>query len=342
MKKGILEKLQEGPVLGDGGYLLELEKRGWVRAGPFTPEVALTNPEALRQLHIEFREAGAEVLQALTFYASRDKLATVGLQDRLEDLNREAVRIAKEVAGERCLVAGNLSLTWMYEPDDLAARDRVRATFDEQLAVQVEEGVDFIIGETFSWLGEALIAVDCAKKTGLPVMVTICFENENKTAEGKSAAEAAKALVDAGADIVGMNCLRPPVHLWQPLEEMRRAVPGAFLAAQPVAYRTPADKPDFTSLPEFPFELDNLQLSRKEMAAYAQRARDIGVNYIGACCGAVATHIREMARVLDKLPAERRPWALNYDKPMSAYEYYDHDPTAVGAENVARRSAKQR
>src|SRR5213593_294844 len=205
MKKGILQKLKEGPVLGDGGYLLELEKRGWVRAGPFTPEVALTNPEALRQLHIEFREAGAEVLQALTFYASRDKLATVGLENKLEDLNRAAVRIAREVAGEKCLVAGNLSLTWMYEPESPAAADRVRRTFDEQLAIQVEEGVDFIIGETFSWLGEALLAVECARKTGLPVMVTISFENRDETAEGNSAAESAKALLDAGADIVGMN-----------------------------------------------------------------------------------------------------------------------------------------
>jgi betaine-homocysteine S-methyltransferase len=342
MKKSILQKLKEGPVLGDGGYLLELEKRGWVRAGPFTPEVALNNPEALRQLHIEFREAGAEVLQALTFYASRDKLATVGLENRLEDLNRAAVGIAKEVAGDRCLVAGNLSLTWMYEPGSSAAADRVRATFDEQLAVQVGAGVDFIIGETFSWLGEALIAVERAKTTGLPVMVTICFENENKTAEGKSAAEAAKALVDAGADIVGMNCLRPPEHMLKPLEEMRKAVPNAFIAAQPVAYHTPADKPDFTSLPQFPFELDNLQLSRKEMAKYAKQAREIGVDYIGACCGAVATHIREMARVLNKLPAEQRPWSLNYEKPMSAYEYYDHDPAEVGADKVARKSAKSR
>jgi len=341
VKKNILQKLKYEPVLGDGGYLLELEKRGWVRAGPFTPEVALTNPEALRQLHIEFREAGAEVLQALTFYASRDKLATVGLQDRLEDLNRAAVRIAKDVAGDRCLVAGNLSLTWMYEPNSPAAKDKVHATFDEQLAVQTAEGVDFIIGETFSWLGEALIAVECAKKTGLPVMVTICFENENKTAEGKTAAETAKALVDAGADIVGMNCLRPPEHMLRPLEEMRKAVPNAYLAAQPVAYHTPADKPDFTSLPQFPFELDPLQLSRKEMAAYAQRARDIGVNYIGACCGAVATHIREMARVLGKLPAEQRPWALNYEKPMSAYEYYDHDPAEVGAGKVARKGSRR-
>jgi betaine-homocysteine S-methyltransferase len=342
MKKGILQKLREGPVLGDGGYLLELEKRGWVRAGPFTPEVALVNPEALRQLHIEFREAGAEVLQALTFYASRDKLATVGLQDRLEDLNRAAVRIASQVAGDRCLVAGNLSLTWMYEADSKAAKDRVRTTFDEQLAVQAGEGVDFIIGETFSWLGEALIAVERAKKTGLPVMVTICFENQNKTAEGKSAGEAAQALADAGADIVGINCLRPPEHMLSLLEEMRKAVPNTFLAAQPVAYHTPAGKPDFTSLPQFPFELDPLQLTRQEMAAYAQRARDIGVNYIGACCGTVAIHIREMARALGKISADQRPWALNYEKPMSAYEYYDHDPAAVGAGNVERKAAKQK
>ena len=222
-KKNILERLKEGPVLGDGGYLLELEKRGWVRAGPFTPEVVLTHPEALRELHVEFREAGSEVLQALTFYASRDKLATVGLENRLEDLNRTAVRIAREVAGDRCLVAGNLSLTWMYEPGSESAADRVRKTFDEQLAVQVEEGVDFIIGETFSWLGEALIAVERGKKTGLPTMVTICFENKNETAEGKSAADAAKALFDAGADIVGMNCLRPPEHILGPMEEMRES-----------------------------------------------------------------------------------------------------------------------
>ena len=327
-KKGILERLKDGPVLGDGGYLLELEKRGWVLAGPFTPEVALTYPEALRELHVEFREAGAEVLQALTFYASRDKLATVGLENRLEDLNRAAVGVAREVAGERCLVAGNISLTWMYEPGSPSAADRVRKTFDEQLAVQVEEGVDFIVGETFSWLGEALIAVERAKKTGLPTMVTVCFENQDQTAEGKNAADAAKALFDAGADIVGMNCLRPPEHMLPAMEQMRRAVPG-YLACQPVGYRTRQDQPDFTSLPEFPYALDPLQLTRKEMADYALRAREIGINYIGACCGAVAIHIREMARVLGKLDEDKRMWKKGGEKPMSAYEYYGHDQAAA-------------
>ncbi len=324
MKKGILEKLKDGIVLGDGGYLLELEKRGWVRAGPFTPEVSIMHPEALRELHLEFREAGAEVLQALTFYASRDKLATVGLEDRLDDMNRAAVRIAREVAGDRCLVAGNISLTWMYEPGSPASHERVRRQFDEQLAVHVEEGVDFIIGETFSWLGEALIAVESIKKIGLPAMVTVCFENQNVTAEGKTPGDAARALAGAGADVVGINCLRPPEHTLPLMEEMRRAVDCA-LACQPVAYRTPAEAPDFTSLPQFPTQLDPLQLSRKEMADYALRARDIGVNYIGSCCGAVATHVREMARALGKVPADSRPWRVDYGKPMSAYEYYKHE-----------------
>jgi betaine-homocysteine S-methyltransferase len=212
----------------------------------------------------------------------------------------------------------------MYEPDSQSAADRVRKTFDEQLAVQMEEGIDFVIGETFSWLGEALIAVERGKRTGLPVMVTICFENSDQTAEGKSAAEAAKALVDAGADIIGMNCLRPPQHMLPSMEEMRKAVSG-YLACQPVAYRTPKEKPDFTSLPEFPVGLDPLQLTRKEMADYAVKARDMGINYIGACCGTAASHIREMARALGKLPADSRVWKKGGEKPMSAYEYYGHD-----------------
>jgi betaine-homocysteine S-methyltransferase len=326
-KKGILEKLDEGPVLGDGGYLLELEKRGRVRAGPFTPEVALENPEALLELHREFRDAGSEVLQSLTFYASRDKLATVGMGDRVEELNRAAVRIARQAAGNRCLVAGNISLTWMYEPNDKAAADRVRKTFDEQLDVQISEGVDFIIGETFSWLGEALLAVERAKRTSLPVMVTMSFENEDLTPDGKSAADCARALVDAGADIIGLNCLRSPEYTLPLAAEMRRAV-KAYIACQPVAYRTTHDHRDFTSLPAFPDQLDPYQLSRREMADYSTKARDLGVNYIGACCGAVASHIREMARALGKIPADDRIWKKGGEKPMSAYEYYEHDKKA--------------
>src|SRR5580692_9187685 len=280
-KKGILERLSEGVVLGDGGYLLELEKRGRVRAGPFTPEVALNNPEALLELHKEFLDAGADVLQSLTFYASRDKLATVGMEDSVAELYRAAVCIAKQAAGDRCLVAGNLSLTWMYEPGDAASPDKVRRTFDEQLDVQVAEGVDFIIGETFSYVGEALLAVERAKATKLPVMVTVCFESEDVTTDGRTAAQAARELADAGADVVGINCLRSPEHTLPLMKEMRDAVKG-YIGCQPVAYRTTHDHRDFTSLSAFPDQLEPYQLTRREMADYATKARKIGVNYIGA------------------------------------------------------------
>ncbi|MCI0411614.1 homocysteine S-methyltransferase family protein [bacterium] len=325
MKKGILQKLQEGVVLGDGGYLLELEKRGYVQAGPFTPEVSLTHPEALAQLHREFIQAGTDVIQTLTFYASEDKLATVGLKGKVEEINRAAVRIAKEAAqGTDVLVAGNLSLTWAYDPKDPKSEDRVRELFDRQIEIQKEGGVDFIIGETFTWMGEAILCVERIKKAGLPAMVTMSYEVSPLCYEGYGPAESAKRLVDAGADIVGINCLRNPQHTLPLVFQMREAV-STPVASQPTAYRTPDDRPDFTSLPEFPFGLDPLQLTREEMGHYAERAREMGVNYIGSCCGSVAIHVREMARALGKISATERTWKSKSGKPMSAYEYYGHE-----------------
>ena len=324
MPKGILERLAEGVVLGDGGYLLELEKRGYVQAGPFTPEVSVTHPEALAQLHREFARAGAEVLQTMTFYASEDKLATVGLAGKVDDINRAAVRIARQVARESgALVAGNISLTWVYDPADSTSPDRVRRLFDRQIEVMLKVGVDFIIGETYSWMGEALIAVERIRKTGLPAMVTLSFEKDARTYEGDTPGEAARKLADAGADIVGVNCLRGPEQTLPILREMRATVPG-YVAAQPVAYHTTDEQPDFTAWPEFPLALDPLQLPRQAMADFAVKARDMGVNYIGSCCGSVAAHVRAMAHALGKLPTEEREWRSKTGKPMSAYEYHQH------------------
>jgi betaine-homocysteine S-methyltransferase len=327
MKKGILERLAEGPVLGDGGYLLELEKRGYVQAGPFTPEVTITNPSALLELHREFLYAGAEILQALTFYASEEKLATVGLSGKTDDINRAAVEVAHRAADERdALVAGNITLTWSYDPADDGSPARVREQFDRQLEDQISRGIDFIICETYSYLGEALIATEAAKATGFPVMTTMAFMNDPRTEEGNTPAECAVALAEAGADIVGVNCLRPPEHTLPIAVEMRGAV-GAdvYVAAQPVGYRTPEGRPDFTSLPEFPYALDPLQLTRRDFADFAQQAVDAGVNYIGSCCGAVAEHTKAMAKVLGKVPAQEREWHSPTGKPMSGYEYYRHD-----------------
>src|SRR6187549_4122074 len=110
--KPIIELLKQDVVLGDGGYLIELERRGWVDngsgrekvgtgkgSGQFTPEVAIENPEALLQLHREFLNAGSQVLQALTFFGTREKLSRAGYGEQTEAINRAAVEIAQEVAG---------------------------------------------------------------------------------------------------------------------------------------------------------------------------------------------------------------------------------------------------
>jgi len=299
-KKGILGRLREGVVLGDGGYILELERRGYVQAGPYTPEVAIEHPEALRELHREFLRAGADVLQALTFYASKEKLATAGYADQVEAINRAAVRIANEVAADGALVAGTLCLTWMYDPKDPASRTVVRRLFDEQIAVQASEGVDFFIGETFTFLEEARQCLHAIKAADYPAMITFTLRGP-ETAEGVPLDEATRILVGEGADVVGANCGRDPARMLPIVEIMRKATP-AYVAAQPIAFRTRDDLPNFTQLREFPLALDPLTLTRAEMSAYALRARELGVNYIGSCCGSVAHHVRAMAEALGRRP----------------------------------------
>jgi betaine-homocysteine S-methyltransferase len=320
MPPTILEKLKQGPVLGDGGYLLALESRGYVQAGPFTPEVTIEHPNALRALHEEFVHAGAEVLQVLAFYASENKLAQIGYANRLGEINRAAVRIARAAAGDKVLVAGDLCLTWKYEEGSPAAAEECRRLFDGQIGFQMEEGVDFWICETFLHVGEARIALECARKTGLPVMVTLAFEGP-RTRDGQTPGEAARILEGAGADVVGTNCWRDPARMLPVVEEMRKAARG-YVAAQPVAYRCTDEVPFFTGQKGFPDKLDPYQLTRYELGEFARQARDLGVNYLGGCCGCQGAHIRQMARALGKAPARERPWAIDYQHPQSATEAY--------------------
>lgn len=320
MAISILDKLKKGVVLGDGGYLLALENRGYVQAGPFTPEVTIEHPNALRALHQEFVHAGAEVLQVLTFYASENKLAQIGYANRLGDINRAAVRLAREVAGNEIPVAGNICLTWKYEEGSRSAADECRRLFDDQIGFQMDEGVDFFIGETFLHLGEAAIALERMKRTGLPVMVTLAFEGP-RTRDGKTPGEAARALEAAGADIVGTNCFMDPAHMLPVVEEMRKAV-SCYVAAQPVGYKCTDEVPFFPGQKGFPDQLDPYQLTRYELGDFAKRARDLGVNYIGGCCGTEGAHIRQMARALGKKPIEEREWQIDYAHPQSATEAY--------------------
>src|SRR5262245_15733068 len=114
-KQGILDRLKKDIVIGAEGYVFELERRGYIKAGPYVPEVVLDFPDAVSELHNEFLRAGAEVMVALTYYAHREKLKTIGRERDLEKMNRQAVRLARKAAGRSALVAGNICNTWAYD-----------------------------------------------------------------------------------------------------------------------------------------------------------------------------------------------------------------------------------
>ncbi len=182
----ILENLNGDVVLGDGGTIFELERRGYISAGPFTPEVVIEHPEVVRQLQVDFARAGAEVIQACTYYAHEEKLKDIGKESALEEINAAAVRIANQVADEYgCLVAGNLANTWVYHPSDLISHKETRRQFDKQIEYQSPHGVDFFIAETLEYLGEAKIALKAIKATGssgAPSGIVLC----GRTTDGLS------------------------------------------------------------------------------------------------------------------------------------------------------------
>jgi betaine-homocysteine S-methyltransferase len=312
------QRLSEGVVVGAEGYVFELERRGYVKAGPFVPEVILDAPDALRQLHREFLRAGADVMVALTYYAHREKLEDVGRAGDLEAMNRQAVRIANEVAAEGgALVAGNICNTWSFDPQDPERSGAVvRAQYEEQLGWAVEEGVDFVIAETNDYLGEALIALEVCQELNLPAMVTFASVQPETTFDGHGYVDACRIAADRGAAIVGLNCSRGPATMLPLLEQIRGAV-DVPVAAQPVPYRTTPQTPAFEALagPDgrhlFPIELEPFQCTRFEMAAFARSARELGVDYIGICCGGGPHHVRAMAEALGRdTPASRHSPAL--------------------------------
>jgi betaine-homocysteine S-methyltransferase len=311
MPESILEHLKHGVVLGDGGYLIELERRGYVDSGSgrervgtgrgsgqFTPEVAIENPDALRELHREFLRAGSQVLQALTFFGTREKLNRAGYGAQTESINTAAVRLARGVAGGRALVAGSVSRTQLVEREGPEALSKARDHLAEQIRLLKDAGVDFLILETFFHLSEMRVALECAAASALPAVATMSFRPLiSACTDGHAPAECAQVMADLGAVAVGANCEQEPGRMLPLLREMRAAV-KVPLAAQPAAFRTSEDCHSFTRRPAFPDDLETIQVSRQEFIEFGRIAGAEGIRYVGGCCGCNAAYIRALAQGL--------------------------------------------
>ena len=324
MSNKLVDRLNKGPVICAEGFLFEIERRGYMASGEFVPMVSLDHPEVLENLHREFQHAGSDVVEAFTYNGHREKMRVIGKEELLEPLNRSALKIAKKVALDTPkgsapnLMAGNISNSNIWKEDDKAAQADVEKMFSEMIGWAVDEGADMLIGETFYYAEEAFKALEVMKKSGLPTVLTISPMGENKMRDGMSVVDTCKELEQRGADVVGLNCFRGPETMMPYLKEVRAAV-KCHVGALPIPYRTSKEYPTFFNLPDydncgcpsphgrtFPTALDPLFCNRYEIGKFAKEAYDLGIKYIGVCCGANPMLIRETAEAVGlKVPASK-------------------------------------
>jgi len=293
--------------------VVTLEKRGYVKAGDWTPEASVEEPEGVKMLAEEFAKAGADVTQTFTFYSTDDWIDCFGevgsdkphQQKRYTcaEINSAACALAREVSeAHGTITAGGITQTETY----VATRDKakVQEELTKALKVLIENDVDLLIVEYFFYIEEMEWAIELCKGYGKPVAATMAIGPKGDLA-GVSAGECALRMATAGADIVGANCLFDP---WINLETMK-LMKGALemsplrphLMAQPNAYRCPDAGPfGWLSLPEFPYAIEPRQITRFEAQEWARAAYNLGIRYIGGCCGFEPYLIRAVAEELAK------------------------------------------
>jgi len=322
-KRDLLKRLSIEPVICAEGYLFEAERRGYMSSGEFVPEIALENPEALKNMHKDFQHAGSDVVVAFTYNGHREKMRVINKEHLLEPLNRKALQIAKQVSqdvnsSEPNLMAGNISGTHIWDSNNKSIQEEVRLMFREMIQWAKEEGADYIIGETFYYANEAYVALEEIQRSGLPAVITIAPMGENKMRDEISIIDTCKELEQRGANVVGMNCFRGPPTMITYIKKIRDSL-KCHIAALPICYRTNEKQPTFFNLEDhnncncpaphgrtFPTALDPLYCNRYEIRQFMEEAHSIGINYLGLCCGASPMLIREVANAIGrKVPSSK-------------------------------------
>ncbi|MDZ5663995.1 homocysteine S-methyltransferase family protein [Nocardioides sp. S-58] len=281
----------ERPVLLDGGMGTLLQDSGLEDGAP--GELwNLENQDAVRAAHAAYADAGARILTTNTFGGTRPRLDMHGLGDPLAEVNRNAARIARSVADERgLLVAGDLGPTGeLLAPLGAMTSEEAQALFAEQLTALVEGGIDLVLVETLSDLGEADAAVAAAKEVAphLPVVVTMSFDTNVRTMMGVRPADAVTHLSAAGVDAVGANCGRGPEEMELIAAEMVGARNGeVLLVAQSNA-----------GLPQVVGDHFEYDATPGDLAAHASRLAGLGIDLVGGCCGSTPDHIAAIRSTL--------------------------------------------
>ena len=293
-------RLDEGPLLCDGAMGTILYGRG-VPVDACFDVLNLRNPALVQSVHADYIAAGADCIETNTFGANRVKLGTWGLETLVSEINRRAVRLARDVresTGRDVLVLGSIGPLGKYlEPLGTLSLDEAREAFREQTEALLDGGVDAFVLETFPGLMELRLAVEVVRSiTDLPVIAQMAFTDDGHTYTGRAPAEVASTLATLPVQAIGANCSVGSSVLYEVLEQMLPAAGGLALCIQPNA-----------GLPTKVGERLIYLSSPAYMAEWAGRMIEAGARIVGGCCGTTPQHVAAMRNVLDqKAPTPRR------------------------------------
>jgi homocysteine S-methyltransferase len=284
-------------------------------------ELSVERPDLVGRIHADYVEAGAEILETNTFGANPVKLSSYGLGDRTEEINAAAARLARRAAGTHVSVAGAIGpLGIRIEPWGPTALDEAVAFFRRQVAGLLEGGVDGFVLETFADLSEIGCALRAVRaECDLPVFAQMTVGQDGKTAYGTDTAQIGRTLTELGADVVGLNCSVGPAVMLDAMEELADVTPLP-LCAQPNAGlpRTVHDRKIYLASPDY-------------MAQYARRMIDVGVRFVGGCCGTTPEHVRSIRGAVASV--QPRHVAVHVPAPVEA------GPAPAEAVRLEARSA---
>lgn len=307
MKPDVRRRFAEGVLIFDGAMGTQLYERG-IHLGRCFDALNLEEPDLVRQVHRDYREAGAQVLQTNTFGANAFKLKTHHLAEHLVEINQQGARLARECAGDELLVAGSLGpLGIKIEPWGPTSREEAREAFRQQAVALLAGGVDLLALETFASPEELSEAVRGGRAAGpdVPILAQLTLDERGQTFYGLPIEEAVRIVEAAKPDAVGLNCTVGPQLMLEALEKLV-VVTNLPIAVQPNA--------------GFPKRLDEryFYLSSPDyFGRYGLRFAEAGARIIGGCCGTTPEHIRALARALRAVhsPVRARTVAAPVAKP---------------------------
>ncbi|MEX1071980.1 MAG: bifunctional homocysteine S-methyltransferase/methylenetetrahydrofolate reductase [Anaerolineales bacterium] len=279
-------------LLADGAMGTVLHERGVDFARCFD-ELNLLQPELVVEIHKAYIDAGAQVIMSNTFGANTYRLTQHGLQDKVVEISRAGVELARKAvkqSGKDVLVAADIGpLGVRLAPFGRVQPEQARAAFEEQIRGLVAGKPDLIIIETMTDVYEIKEAIGAVKAiSDLPVVASMTFTRDDRTLLGDVPIKVAKKIHEAGADVIGINCSGGPAQLLRILKQMRQVLPNALYSVMPNAGwpEQAAGRIMYPAGPEY-------------FGQYADAFRQAGAVLIGGCCGTTPEHISAMRKALD-------------------------------------------